>query len=82
MNTSQRGHWYKCKNGKCVLRIPLPDKFFIETHYNEIFEAECGCGHVNKFSWSDAGDETNKLEIDIYFGIQDPRLKCISYWEE
>jgi hypothetical protein len=26
LNTSQKGHWYKCKNAKCELRIPLPDK--------------------------------------------------------
>ncbi len=82
MNISQNGHWYKCKNPKCVLKIPLPDKIFIETDYNESFEAECTCGYVNYFSWSDAEDETNTLEVDRCFDIKDPGLKWVCYWKE
>jgi hypothetical protein len=82
LNTSQKGHWYKCDNVSCGLKIPLPDKIFIETHYNGVFEAECKCGNMNYFSWSDAGDKTNKLEVDKCFGIKGPRLKWVSYWEE
>lgn len=81
MNISQKGHWYKCKIAKCTSRIPLPDKIFIETDYNESFEAECKCGQLNYFSWSDAEGETNKLEVDRYFG-KNPKFKWFSYWDD
>jgi hypothetical protein len=78
----QKGHWYTCKNPSCRLRIPLPDRIFIETDYTASFEAECACGYMNYFSWSDSEDETNKLEVDRSFAIRGSKLKWVSYWEE
>ena len=82
LNTSQKGHWYKCKNPKCDLLLPLPDKIFVGHEANEVFAAECKCGHLNTFNYSEAGDITKKWEVDKYFGIKDPRLKFIAHWEE
>lgn len=83
MDTSQKGHWYKCKNVTCDLRIPLPDKIFIDLDDNEYFEAECKRGHMNLFAYSEAQDETKKWEVDLYFDIKDPegRPKFKTFWK-
>lgn len=82
LDTSQKGHWYKCKNVTCDLRIPLPDKIFISLGPNKVVAAECKCDYFNAFNYSEAGDVTKKWEVDKYFGIKDPRLKFIVYWEK
>jgi hypothetical protein len=82
MKTDQPGHWYKCKGATCQLRIPLPDKIFREAHHDELWEAECKCGHMNTFKYSEAGDKTTKVDVDKYFDIKDPRGKFTAYWGE
>jgi len=80
-NTNQAGHWYKCKNKTCNLMVPLPDKIFIENNYNGSFIAKCNCGHINIFMYSDAETQTEKWEVDKYFGIIDPNIKMSFNWE-
>ena len=84
LNTSQKGHWYKCKNAKCELRIPLPDKIFVGLDANDVVKAECKSGHFNTFNYSEAGDVTKKLEVDLYFDIKDPkgRPKFKTFWKD
>jgi hypothetical protein len=82
MNTSRRGHWYKCLNTGCDLKIPLPDYLFEDPYeFNIKIPAECKCGHINLFSFSPAEKETKKQEVDKYFEFYDPRLQVASYWE-
>ncbi len=60
--------------------VPLPDKIFIETQYLDAFEAECKCGYMSMFQWSDAGEETKKPDVDKYFGINEQRAYSFAYW--
>ena len=74
--TDQPGHWYKCQNKSCDLKIPLPDKLFINLDVDMAWPTECKCGYMNYFKYSDAEDETKKWEVDHYFNIRDPRNKA------
>jgi len=78
LNTSQIGHWYKCRKIKCDLRIPLPYRLFIDSDVDEAQKAECKCGHINYFQEFHALEETKKWEVDNYFDIRDPRTRF--YW--
>ncbi len=82
MNTSHRGHWYKCQNTNCDLKIPIPDYLFDDPYDFKVkIPAECKCGHINLFSFSHAEKETEKQEVDKYFEVNDPRSQIVSYWE-
>jgi hypothetical protein len=86
LNTGLHGHWFSCGNNDCNLKIPLPDYIFINREDHKINEnikmaAECKCGFMNFFSFSQAESETKKPEVDKYFDIKDQRLRINAYWE-
>ncbi len=78
LHTRQAGHWYKCT--ACGDRIPLPDRTFDAMHSQETVAAQCKCGHLNTFRYSEAQEETTKREVDRYFGVMDARVKLEAYW--
>jgi len=82
LNTGQPGHWYKCMNPTCDRRLPLPDKLFLEADSGDARVADCECGHMNLFAYSDAENKTTKSELDMFFSIKDPRVKFVAFWEE
>ncbi len=78
LRTRQAGHWYKCT--ACGERIPLPDRIFDAVHSQDTVPAECKCGHLNMFKYSEAQDETQKREVDRYLESKDPRVRLVAYW--